>query len=61
MKEKYGDKLDLRIHLTHSEEARKYKLKSAANVLIDNELVPLDVATDRGKMAHLLAQKIGLK
>ena len=58
VKEKYGDKLDLNIFTSDSEEARKYNFKSATNVLLDEETVPLDVATDQSKMEQYLEQKI---
>lgn len=61
MKEKYGDKIDLKIYLSHSEEAQKYKLKSAASALVDEELIPLDVATDKDRMNNFLSEKMGSK
>ncbi len=58
MKEKYGEKLELKIYTTDSEEAKKYKFKSSTNVIFQNELVPIDIATDKDKMDYFLSQKL---
>jgi hypothetical protein len=58
MKEKYGDKLDLRIYTTDSKEALPYNFKSSTNVLFEKEYVPVDIATDRGKMDVFLSSKL---
>jgi uncharacterized protein YdaT len=58
MKEKYGDKLDLRIYTTDSKEALPYNFKSSTNVLFEKEYVPVDIATDKGKMDVFLSSKL---
>jgi hypothetical protein len=58
MEEKYGEKLKLNIYTTDSEEAKKYQFKSSTNVIYENKLVPIDIATDRDKMDIFLAGKI---
>ena len=58
MKEKYGERLELRIYTTDSKEAETYHFRSSTNVLFEKELVPLDIATDRNKMDTFLSSKI---
>lgn len=58
MKKKYGDKLTLTISTVQSEEAKPYQFRSATNVLLDEELLPLDVAIDANKMDTFLSKKI---
>jgi hypothetical protein len=58
MKEKYGDKLELQIYTTDSNEAEPYHFKSSTNVLLNQELIPLEVSTDRSKMKDFLLKKI---
>jgi hypothetical protein len=58
MKEKYGDTLDLKIHKTDSEEAKPFNFRSATNVVVDNKIIPLDVATDEKSMEEFLAGKV---
>jgi len=58
MKKLFGEKLDLHIHTTDSEEAKKYNFRSSTNVLFDGELLPLDVSTDRNRMKDFLSEKI---
>jgi hypothetical protein len=58
MKEKFGGKLDVKIYTTDSEEAKGYTFKSSANVLFQNDWVPLDVATDKSKMETFLVSKL---
>ena len=58
MKEKYGDRLELRIYTTDSIEAMPYKFRSATNVLFKKELVPLDIALDKNKMDVFLSSKL---
>jgi len=45
----------LAIHLVDSEEADKYELRGSTTVFINDELVPLDVATSAEKMEAYLA------
>ena len=58
MKRKYGEKLELNIYTTDSEEAKKYQFKSSTNVIFENELVPIDIATDKDKMELFLSKKL---
>nr|WP_157212137.1 hypothetical protein [Desulfomonile tiedjei] len=57
MKDRFGDQIDLQIHLTDSKEAEQYKLKGATSVFIDGEFVPLDIAMSEEKMSHHLYAK----
>ncbi len=57
MKELFGDKLELNIYTTDSQEAQKYNFKSSTNVLLDQDIVPLDVSTDKSKMKDFLSEK----
>ena len=58
MKKKYGDRLELEIFTTDSKEAEPYNFRSSTNVLLDKQLVPIDIATDRNKMAAFLSSKL---
>jgi hypothetical protein len=58
MKEKYGDQLEIRISTTDSEEAKQYQFKSSTNVVFENEMVPIDIATDKVKMDLFLTEKL---
>ena len=58
MKEKYGDRLELRIYTTDSMEAMPYKFRSATNVLFEKAAVPIDIATDNNKMDVFLSSKL---
>ncbi len=56
MKDKFGERLDVKIFTLDSEEAKHYAhgLRGSTNVLLDNQWVPLDVGIDRGKMEDFL-------
>jgi hypothetical protein len=60
MKEKFGEKLDLKIYTMDSEEAKEYALefKGSTHVLLVNDRVPLDVAIDKSKMEDFLSQNL---
>jgi len=58
MKSKYGEKLELKIYTTDSEEARQYLFRGSTNVLFEKGLVPLDVAMDKDKMDAYLSGKL---
>lgn len=58
MKELFGEKLELQIYPVDSEEAQRYNFKSSTNVLFDQQIVPLDVSTDRRKMQDFLSEKL---
>jgi len=55
MKLIFKEKLDLHIYRTDSMEAIPYKLRSSTNVFVNDELVPLDVATSETAMEKYLA------
>ena len=59
IKEQFGDKLDLEIHLNDSEAAQAYSLRGSTTVLVKGEWVPLEIATSREKMASYLADLVG--
>jgi hypothetical protein len=56
MKNKFGQRLDVKIFTLDSEDAKPYAhgLRGSTNVLLDNQWVPLDVGIDRGKMEDFL-------
>jgi hypothetical protein len=58
MKKKYGDRLKLKIYTTDSKEAKSYHFRSSTNVLFEKELVPVDIATDKGRMDAFLSTKL---
>ncbi len=58
MKEIFGKKLELMIYTGDSELVKKYNFRSSANVIFDDELIPLDVSTDEGKMKDFLLKKM---
>jgi hypothetical protein len=58
MKEKFLDKLHLKIYTTDSPEALPYNFRSSTNVLLEKEYVPVDIATDPEKMSAFLASKL---
>lgn len=58
MKEKFFDKLHLKIYTTDSPEALPYQFRSSTNVLLEQEYVPVDIATDAEKMSDYLASRL---
>ena len=58
MKKKFDGALNVHIHTIDSEAAKGYTFKSSTNVLLSDEWVPLDVATDREKMESFLSDKL---
>jgi len=58
MKEIFKDTLDLQIHRTDSAEAIPYKLRSSTTVFVNDELVPLEVATSATAMEKYVAALI---
>lgn len=56
MKEQFGEALDVEIHLNVSEAAKGYVLRGATTVLVDEQWVPLEIATSRGRMAEFLGK-----
>ena len=47
--------MDLAIHLVDSEEAAKYEFRGSTTVFVNDEWVPLDVATNADRMEAYLA------
>ena len=58
MQNTFGNTLNVQIHTIDSDAAKGYTFKSSTNVLLDNEWLPLDVATDTAKMEQFLTQKM---
>jgi hypothetical protein len=58
MKGMFGDKINLSIYTTDSEEARKYDFRSSTNVLFEGEMIPLETALDKNKMLSFLSEKL---
>lgn len=58
MKEKYGNRLEVKIYTTDSKEAEPYRFLSSTNVLFERELVPVDIAIDSNKMDCFLSSKM---
>jgi len=54
MEEIFKDKIELHIHRSDSPEAIPYKLRSSTNVFVNDELVPLSVATSETEMEKYL-------
>lgn len=55
MQEIFKDKLELKIYPADSPEAIPYKLRSSTNVFVNEELVPLDIATSAPEMEKYLS------
>lgn len=55
---KFDERLNVQIHTIDSEAAKGYTFKSSTNVLLDNEWLPLDVATDKAKMEQFLTRQL---
>lgn len=58
MKEQFGEKIDMHIYSTDSEEAKKYDLRSSTNVFVNDKWVPLDIAMSQERMREYLEEKI---
>ncbi len=58
MKNTFGEKIELNIYTTDSEEAQKYDFRSSTNVLFNGEMIPLETALDAGKMEDFLSQQL---
>jgi len=58
MKEMFGEKINLSIYTTDSEEARKYDFRSSTNVLFEGEIIPLEIVLDKNKMKGFLSEKL---
>lgn len=55
---RHGESLSLEVDTNDSEEARAYGFKSGTNVLLDEEQISLDVATDADKLDELVSGRI---
>lgn len=60
MKKLFGEKLNMNFYTTDSEQAAKYNFKSSTNVLLNEEPVPLEVATDKSRMKDFLSKKLSV-
>lgn len=54
MQERFKEQLDLHVHTTDSPEAAAYNLKGSTNIFVNQQWVPLEVATSTEKMAAYL-------
>jgi len=58
MKGIFGEKINLSIYTTDSEEAQKYDFKSSTNVLFEADMIPLKTALNNNKMKEFLSEKL---
>ena len=58
MKNIFGEKINLNIYTMDSIEAMQYRFKSATNVLLDGNMVPLDISLDKEKMKNYLEERL---
>ncbi len=58
MKEMFKEKLQLSIFTNDAKEALQYNFKSSTNVLLNQELIPLGIATDIDKMKDFIQEKL---
>lgn len=58
MKDHFGEAIDLHIHLIDAPEAASYVLRGATSVFLNDEWVPLDIATSAGRMREYLEQAL---
>jgi hypothetical protein len=58
MKNMFGEKINLSIFTTDSEEARKYAFRSSTNVMFENDLIPLEISLDKQKMKNFLSERL---
>ena len=58
MRLKYKHDLDVSIFTTDSEEAEGYTFKSSTTGLFNDEVIPIDIATDETKFEIFLEQKL---
>ena len=61
MQEKLKDQLNLHIHTTDSPEAATYSLMGSTNIFVNQQWVPLDVATSKEKMMEYLENLLSQK
>ncbi len=58
MKDRFGEKIDVALHLVDSEEAAKHELRGSTTVYVNDEWVPLDVATSADRMQTYIEQEL---
>jgi len=58
MKTRFGEMIDVAIHLVDSEEAARYELRGSTTVFVNEEWVPLDVATSADRMEAFLGKSL---
>lgn len=58
MKDHFGEAMDLHVHLIDAPEAANYVLRGATTVFLNDEWVPLDIATSAGRMQEYLEQAL---
>lgn len=60
MKEQFGERLTVHIYTVDAEEAKPFLLhfRGSTNVRLNDEWVPLDIATDPQKMETFLSAKV---
>lgn len=58
MEEIFKNELELHIYRADSPEAIPYNLRSSTNVFINDELVPLDVATSETEMEKYISAMV---
>lgn len=58
MRLKFKPDLDVAIFTTDSEEAKGYTFTSSTTVLFNDEIIPIDIATDNEKLETFLDQKL---
>ena len=61
MQERFSNQLDLHILTADSPEAAAYSLKGSTNIFVNQQWVPLDVATSKEKMMEYLENLLGQK
>jgi hypothetical protein len=59
MKEQFNGAVDVQVHLNDAEAARGYVLRGSTTVLVNDQWVPLGVATSRARMVAYLTDEIG--
>lgn len=63
MKEQFGERLVVNIYTMDAAEAKPYLLhfRGSTNVRLNDEWVPLEIATDTSKMERFLSGKVSLE
>jgi len=61
MKDHFGKSLDVAIHLIDSLEAANYDLRGSTTVYLNDEWVPLDIATSGNNMQTYIEQAMAVE